>query len=363
MDSDGRIGLPTSTNLWMTIPILPPDPVVLGTSREGRPVHAWRFGRGAVRISLIGGCHADEPIGPALLRRLVAFLSARPPDHPAVDGLEWWIVPDANPDGAARNRSWIEDIGDAVDPVQYVRHVYREPPGDDVEFGFPWDAADSATRPENRALFDWWRTAGGPFDLHASLHGMAVAEGPWFLIESSWADRSAALQAACAAETAALGYRLHDVDRKGDKGFWRIGPGFATRPDSREMVRYFTERGDEATAALFRPSSMETIRALGGDPLTLVSEMPLFVLPPRPGDAPSGSGEVAEWKGRMADWQRRLLATEEDAAADDTEEGSEVRKEIAESGLTPMPIRDQMRLQWTFVREGIACVRAARADG
>ena len=57
----------------------------------------------------------------------------------------------------------------------------------------------------------------------------------------------------------------------------RLAPGFSTRPDSRAMAAHFRAQGDEATAALFRPSSMEAIRALGGDALTLVSEMPLFV--------------------------------------------------------------------------------------
>jgi len=330
----------------------------LGASREGRPVLGWRFGGGSFRISLIAGCHADEPVGPELLGRLVTALGRLPAEHPALRDQEWWIVPDANPDGSARNAAWIRGIGEAVDPVAYVRHVHREPPGDDMEFGFPRDEADADARPENRALLDWWRTADGPFDLHASLHGMAVAEGPWFLIEASWADRSTALQAACAAAVAELGYRLHDVDRRGEKGFHRIGPGFTTRPDSRAMIRHFTERGDAATAALFRPSSMETVVALGGDPLTLVSEMPLFVIPPRRGEGSSGSAEVAEWKARWAHWQRRLLTS-----GDDDPDELRVRAEITASGLIPMPVRDQMRLQWTFVREGVACVKAARAGG
>ena len=45
------------------------------------------------------------------------------------------------------------------------------------------------------------------------------------------------------------------------------------------MVAYFQERGEAETAALFRPSSMEYMRQLGGDPFTLVSEMPLFLRP------------------------------------------------------------------------------------
>ena len=50
------------------------------------------------------------------------------------------------------------------------------------------------------------------------------------------------------------------------------------------MSEYFMAAGDPVTASLFRPSSMETVRSLGGDPLTLVSEMPLFITP--------GVGEV-----------------------------------------------------------------------
>lgn len=43
------------------------------------------------------------------------------------------------------------------------------------------------------------------------------------------------------------------------------------------MRTFFHERGDDATAALSRPSSMEFVRGLGGDPFTFVSEMPLFL--------------------------------------------------------------------------------------
>ena len=56
------------------------------------------------------------------------------------------------------------------------------------------------------------------------------------------------------------------------------------------MAAYFEDRADDDTAAKFRPSSMETIRSFGGDPLTLVSEVPLFVLP--------GVGAFAEQRAR-----------------------------------------------------------------
>jgi len=52
------------------------------------------------------------------------------------------------------------------------------------------------------------------------------------------------------------------------------------------MRAYFAERGDDEMAGRFRDSSMEYVRSLGGDPLCLVTEIPLFVVPnpdPQPG--------------------------------------------------------------------------------
>jgi hypothetical protein len=320
---------------------------VLGRSRAGRPVVGRRFGGGPFRISLVGGCHADEPVGPGLLARLVGTLAALPADHPALTGFSWWIVPHANPDGAAANAAWTDGLGDEADPVAWLEHAVRELPGDDVEFGFPRSEADTAARPENRALDAWWRAAGGPFHLHASLHGMALAHGPWFLVEPEWVDRSGPFRRRCAAAVAALGYRLHDVDRGGDKGFVRIAEGFSTRPDSRPMGAYFRERGDEATADLFRPTSMEAIRRLGGDPLTLVSEMPLFLVP-RDREGPSTSEDLAQGKARLAEW-RRTLAGGGDPAA--------VRADVAAAGIIPLPIPDQRRLQWEMILAGVELVQ------
>jgi hypothetical protein len=329
-----------------------PEPDRSGTSRDGRSLPLYRLappggapgGDEPFRISLIAGCHADEPVGPRLLDRLLRALAALPDEHPARARCDWWIVPHVNPDGAAANAGWAEPLGERVDPVSYVRNVVREAPGDDVEFGFPRDPGDTGARPENRAIDRWWREAGGPFRLHASLHGMAVAHGPWFLVEPAWAERCEPLIRRCRAAVDELGYGLHDVDRGGDKGFVRIGPGFSTRPDSREMIRFFLERGDEATAALFRPSSMEAVRRLGGDPLTLVSEMPLFLLPPRDGSGPATSEDLLAGKARLADWRRRLEAGDDEAA---------VRADIEATGVVPMPVEDQMRLQWAFVRAGL----------
>lgn len=330
----------------------PADPpvgssLVPGRSREGRPIRAWRFGRGPRRVSLLGGCHADEPVGPHLLRRLAAHLAALPAGDPLLDGFEWWLLPHLNPDGEARNRAWYDEEpgGLRYDVARFVRHVEREPPGEDVEFGFPRGPDDGGARPENRAARRWWRSAEGPFRLHASLHGMAVGAGPWYLVEPAWAERCGRLMERCRRATDRLGYDLHDDPRRGEKGFRRLARGFSTRPDSRAMREHFVARGEEETARLFRPSSMETLRSLGGDPLTLVSEMPLFLAPMDLGQVPSGEPAYAPWKERIARW-RRALETGEAGPAD-------VEAAARDVGVRAMDVEDQMRLQWTFLAAGL----------
>lgn len=326
---------------------------VIGRSREGREIRGGILGRGPLHISLIGGCHADEPVGPAMLRRLSAFLAALPPEDPLLTGATWFLVPHVNPDGEARNAAWSEITLPAVDHrgaedgiydlALYLRHAVRERPGDDVEFGFPYGKDDSEARPENRAVASFL-AAGAPFHLHGSFHSIAFATGPWFLIEPAWAGRTGRMRQALRERVRALGYRLFDVDRGGEKGFRRIDEGFSTRPDSVSMQRFFAERGDLETAALFRPSSMELIRSLGGDPLTLVSEMPLFLRPLEEGE----TGRPDDPRFRA--WREGLVHEALAFLPDD-----EVRHR---SGARGMPIRDQMRLQLGYLAEAIRTVAA-----
>lgn len=351
----------------------------IGRSREGRPIRAFRFGRGPRRVSLLAGCHADEPVGPRLLRLLAGYLRTEPDASELLNGYEWWVLPHVNPDGARRNRAWQHERASAYDLSEYLTGVIRELPGDDIEFGFPRTEGDREARSENRATWEWWRR-GGPFSLHASLHGMGFGAGPWFLIEPAWRRRCDALISRCASATAAAGYTLHDVERRGEKGFFRIAPGFCTRPDSRHMRRYFLARGDEATADRFRPSSMEAMRALGGDPLTLVSEMPLFLTPGVGVEIGPPDPAALAWKERLEGWRGRLRAercqaigglprwsapgsggTAESREATESGRTSEpgltemeaVRAEAAAAGLRPMPVEDQMRLQWTMIVAGL----------
>ncbi len=348
------IRLPIEEILAPESPALPSGRTI-GISREGREITGHVFGRGPLHVSLIGGCHADEPVGPAMLRRLAGFLASRPADDPLLTTATWYVVPHVNPDGEARNAAWSDTTLPAVDHLGredraydlalYLRHVVRELPGDDMEFGFPRGREDSGARPENRAVAAFL-AEGAPFHLHASFHGISFTSGPWFLIEPAWIDRTAELRESLRRRVRAMGYQPFDVDRGGEKGFRRIDEGFTTRPDSRSMVRWFEERGDFETAAKFRPSSMEYVRSLGGDPFTMVSEMPLFLRPLEEGET-----------GRPDDPRFRAFL---DRIAGKPPE--EVRAEAERSRVRGMPVRDQMRLQLAFLQEGIAAVCREGSD-
>jgi murein tripeptide amidase MpaA len=161
---------------------------LLGESREGRDIYGYKSGGGSKKISLIAGCHADEPVGPKLLRHLVSYLEGVSQNDSMLRDFQWWIVPHVNPDGELRNQKWQREE-ESYHLLDYLRYVVREAPGDDVEFGFPRGPDDSGARAENLDLANWWGECSRSFSLHCSLHGMGFAAGPWFLIEPDWVDR------------------------------------------------------------------------------------------------------------------------------------------------------------------------------
>lgn len=256
--------------------------VQIGESEEGRPIDGVVMGRGNRHVSLLAGNHADEPVGPDFLRRFVKVVLNRPDACSALlSAFRFFVIPHANPDGAFRNRtwrqSWEDDAGGVV--TEYLRHAVREPPGRDVEFGFP------DMRPENRAVAAWLRKHG-PFVLHGSLHGMGISAGALLLIEKNWGYRAPLLQERFRQAATAEDLPLYDRNRQGEKGFFYLAPGFWTTPEGSAMRAFFEARNDKETASLFRSSSMEYVRSLGGDPLCYVTELPLFLV----GDMPPGRG-------------------------------------------------------------------------
>lgn len=320
----------------------------IGKSIEERSIQGFVFGKGETKISLIAGNHADEPIGPLLLKKLVNYLFTLDEHHELLLTYTFYIVPHTNPDGEARNLKWYTYNDTQTDLANYLQFSVRESPGEDLEFGYPIENQVEALRPESLAVFEFWQKAKTPFDLHVSLHGMAKSTGAWYLIDEAWKNRTDQLQQKCTTRTKALGYQLFDLDRKGEKGFYRITEGFCTRPDSQAMRHHFMCLGEFDTANKFYPSSMESIRSLGGDCLTLVSEMPLFIIPNQKRELVWPDPYLTDWNNQFTIWKSLVLSEKINA--------SNLNHEMEKQGVKAMPWEDQMRLQWQLIVAGMETV-------
>ncbi len=310
--------------------------VLLGESEEGRPIDAVILGKGKQTVSLLAGAHSDEPVGPETLRTFILEgLRQREKLQALFERFRFVIIPHVNPDGEARNWRWMEHFPDVN---AYIQFAYRELPGRDIEFGYP------EMRVENR-LVSAFLQKHAPYVLHFSLHGMGFAEGVMLLIERHWIERTKMLRKQFLDYAASLGLPLHDHDRKGEKGFQYIAPGFTTTPEGRAMQAYFRSQGDEETARQFHLSSMEYVRQLGGNPLCLVTELPLFVVgktvdPPTPG-IPTA---YLEFKARLPELKEKLSR------------GDSINNFIREYRIQPLPIDQAVRFQLAIIDMGLAVV-------
>lgn len=315
---------------------------IIGRSEDGRPIAGVTLGYGPQRVTLVAGAHADEPVGPETLRTFIIDGLAARGWGAEGGGLEsLWeqftlqIVPHVNPDGEARNQGWIRawDEADLANSLSaYLRERRREPPGRDIEFGYP------TLRRENEAvtrfLFD-----GTPIALHASLHGMGYSEGALLLIDKEWIDReeTLALRDGYVLAASAVGLRLHDHDRGAEKGFRYAGPGFWTTPEGRAMQAHFRQLGDEETASQFRLSSMEQAIETGSlassTPLCVVTELPLFQLAAEYDHQPGVPNLLLQFR----DLQPDLIQ----AAAS----GIELASLVEPLGMRMVPLRDAMQVQ------------------
>jgi hypothetical protein len=301
----------------------------LGKSREDRALYGLCIGQGKQSVSVIAGAHADEPTGSVTALLFPWLLDTHYPE--LLERFTFRMIPQINPDGAERNRRWF-----ALEPDfgAYISGVLREEPGDDVEFGF---GSRTAVRPECRAAMTFLKRHG-PYAAHFSLHSMPYNEGVWFLISPNWQERAAALMNNLSAWCRAAGFVMHDIDRRGEKGFFRIGPGFSTTPNSVAMRAFFQAQGQPETAAKFQPSSMEFISGLGGDPLCMVSEVPLFLLE---NETPN-LADPAYYRFRQA--------------LDSAVKEKRLEAVIAQYGVTPVPLEQQVRLQLAMMLLGLEAV-------
>lgn len=268
----------------------------IGSSREGRAIYAGKVGHGPIVLSVMAAAHPDEPTGTLTALHLLERLGTDKRFAPLLDKITLHVVPQANPDGAARNAPWFSSWkSEAPDLAAYFRHVARDLPKDDVEFGFA-DTPPAAVRPENAALGAW--LAGiGAIDHHASLHSMFLGGGALFLVTSADLQPHKGTLRFLLGEADAVGMPLHDKDRMGQKGFFRIGPGLQTAPTAEAMRAFFA---GQPSAQSFLLNSMQSVAKNNACPFSLVSEIPLVYDPRISSMAPTGTSRV-EAETKLAD--------------------------------------------------------------
>ena len=243
---------------------------LLGHSREGRPLVALSMGQGSRTLVIKANAHAEEAAGVVTCLRLAQALLEQPVGERWREEITFHFIPTANPDGLWRNRDWLDG---PFDLARFLRFRIRDLPLDDIEFGYPSSEA-SAVRPENQAIADFLRSLPR-LDAYLSLHSMDFAGGAWFLLQAP--DRAAQepLLAFLIDQCHHAGIPLHDEDRRGQKGFTRLQPGFHTTPTVEEMQAFFQRSGQTNLEQQFQLNSMQFVQQHHGTPRAVVSELPL----------------------------------------------------------------------------------------
>jgi hypothetical protein len=130
------------------------ESLVLGSSREGRPIELVRFGSGEQRVLWYAGPHANEPIGVTTIVELAERLVARP--DLLAGPIGWDLVLNVDPDGHVRNEAWMDTPSDIQ---SYFRHFFRPPIAEYPDWDLPLHYESDGGRidrepamPEGRAL-------------------------------------------------------------------------------------------------------------------------------------------------------------------------------------------------------------------
>ena len=110
------------------------------------------------------------------------------------------------------------------------------------------------------------------------------------------------------------------------------------------MRAFFEAKSDAAMANRFGLSSMDYVRTLGGDPLCLVTEMPLFLIADR---LPSEPGRPGSYLSFLEQIRNVRGSTNPDA-----------RRELLEAfEVQPVDLRTAMRIQLGVIEAGLETVR------
>lgn len=121
------------------------DSFSIGKSVEGRPIHAYSFGRGECHILFLSGVHGDETEGVDLSKRLLGEFSQE-----FLFNVRLTMIPSLNPDGVFSNKR-VNARG-----VDLNRNLPTRDWSPDFQKDKYKPGAHPASEPENRALLDFF---------------------------------------------------------------------------------------------------------------------------------------------------------------------------------------------------------------
>lgn len=139
---------------------------IIGTSVQGRPIEAFQRGTpGGTVVLVIGVIHGDEVAGLAIVNHLMTL--------PVPSGIDLWLVPSMNPDGAANGT---HTNANGVDlnrnfPYQW-RKIFQI---GNEEYAGPMRASE----PETKAMINFMREIKPQLGIwyHQDLHRISPGTG------------------------------------------------------------------------------------------------------------------------------------------------------------------------------------------
>lgn len=242
----------------------------IGKSRNGKPIFGVALGdENNPVIALTGNCHAEEIVGTLTIISLFESLLENTVLSELLGNYRFVAIPQMNPDGVIQNWDWISD----PTPKSYLRYVWRDHRGEDVEHGIA-EGNREFERPEPQALVKFYsQHAAGKCRFYCTLHSCQWAPGAYFLTGNEAEGVMAPAFNLIRQLAPEIGMTLMTDNRRGFKHFRRISDGVYNVPRHKEMAA--GQKAAGMTGQGFLVSSLEWMERHGAD-ISLVSEVPMI---------------------------------------------------------------------------------------
>jgi Zinc carboxypeptidase len=299
---------------------------VVGTSVNGLPIHHIRFGKGSVKVLLVGFPHPNEPVGGLTVFALLSLLSQGHPQLTTAD-VEWHLVPCIDPDGALLNEGWSQQ---AFTLERYMRNFHRQELRDQVECSFPIKHKRlefNEPIPETRILQKLIEKIRP--DFYYPLHNSAGAGGAWYSLNRD-IDR-------CYYDQLHRLLAEHRIPLQGSAPFGtcfaQFAPGIWELYSTSRFYDCMEETTPDPQKVLKTGAcSWEYLTEIKPGAVTFVTELP-YIKHPSDGSPTPAPGHIRQLKLRM-DADNKFLATmilqEWDRLKEDLNEASPFYRKIVQ---------------------------------